>query len=98
MSVQYYRPIVLEALKTKAPKLYAGLQARKELNQFVDDKANEIEDAVSQVRSNLISRQKALSITDHLKKVQTLNEIDSTAKEAVLKDLLQFPSEDRITA
>ena len=64
----------------------------------MDDKANEIEDAVSQVRSNLISRQKALSITDHLKKVQTLNEIDSTAKEAVLKDLLQFPSEDRITA
>lgn len=88
---QTYLPIVREALKNKAPSLHAQLQKSGQLEAFVEERAAEIQESVDLTRSRLIDQRKALSKTDHLRKVQDLAEIDRTAREAVLAELLEFP-------
>lgn len=91
--MENYLPIVREALRTKAPNLFKSLQKSGHLDAFVKTRASQIHESVGQSRSKLISQRKALSITNHMQKVQSLTEIDHLAQESALHDLLQFPEE-----
>jgi hypothetical protein len=86
-----YEPIVREALKSKAPGLYADLSRSGELEAFVKERALEIKEGMHLARTRLIAQRKVSFLTDYMEKVQMLTEIDRTAREVVLRELLEFP-------
>ncbi len=89
-----YVPMVRDALRRKAPRLFLELQACGELDSFLRQRANEIAEAIGKARANLIDQRKVLSKPDYMTRVEELTEIDRTVRETVFHDMLEFPPDD----
>lgn len=88
--------LVHEALKDKNPTLLKELQARGGLNDFLEERTAEIQDAI-QNRAREIAQWQGydqLLQTEPMKAVGVMNMALGLAREEVLAEMLEFPRDE----
>jgi hypothetical protein len=86
--------LVKAALKDKSQTLYRQLAKSGELDGFVTTRAEEISDAVGTLTMEIAAKNGANKTTDYMEKVGILNMAQSQAREIVLAEMLEFPTDD----
>lgn len=89
--------LVKSALKEKNPALYKELAATGELIPFVQERADEIQDAIVSLTMKL-SNKARMAASDPMEVAQILKGYESIAREIVLAEMLEFPSDDEDAA
>ena len=89
--------LVKAALKDKNPALYKSLAASGELNQFVTERADEIQDEIATLTMELSAKARK-ETSDPMEIAQLLKGYDSIAQETVLAEMLEFPQDDEDAA
>ncbi|MBP5996717.1 MAG: TnpV protein [Azonexus sp.] len=87
--------LVKAALKDKNPALYKSLAASGELNQFVMERADEIDSEIVTLMMELSSEARK-SAPGPMEVAQLLKGYHSMATEIVLAEMLEFPQDDEI--
>lgn len=85
--------LVRLALKDKSPTLYRRLAERRELDEFVTTRAEEISDAVV----SMTQEQRLKEKWDRLGPVECAARLQTAAalnREIVLAEMLEFPTDD----
>ena len=81
------------ALKDKNPALFKELSASGELNQFVMERADEINSAIVTLTMEL-SNKARMAAKNPMEVAELLKGYEAMAKEIVLADLLEFPQDE----
>lgn len=88
--------MVLQALKDKAPSLHQQLSEAGTLRKFVTERADEIEEATSDLTMRIASKKGAFRepFPSPMEKVGILNQAQSLARERVFAEMLEFPQDE----
>ena len=86
--------LVLAALKNKAPELLKGLKEDGELNEFVKDRAEEINSLTTSLAHQIAANQGHGKTNDPLEKAGIMNSAIQAAREIVLAEQLEFPPDE----
>jgi len=86
------RNLVLDALKDKNPTLHRSLTQQGWLNAFLDEKTEEIQDAIHNREREIAQAQgySQLQQTDPMKAAGVMKMAGALAREEVLAELLEF--------
>ena len=87
-----YAKIYEEAMKHKAPRMHAELKANGTLEEHLDEKQQEAEDNETALMSKMQQRNPLPE--DFMERVKRLNQDAWTAREIVMSELTEFPTED----
>jgi hypothetical protein len=87
---------VRAALKEKNPALFQQLTKAGILTAFVQDQAEEINDQIVTLMMQMASKQGCFKppFMDPLKRVGIMNSADKMAREIVLAEMLNFPTDE----
>lgn len=88
--------LVRNALKEQNPALYSSLQHSGKLNEFLDERTEEIKDVVHN-RGYEIARSQGynkLLETDPIQAVGVMNMALALAREEVFAEMLEFPQDE----
>ena len=86
--------LVLAALKNKAPELLKDLKEGGELNEFVKDRAEEINSLTTSLAHQIAEKQGHGKTDDPLEKTGIMNSAIQAAREIVLAEQLEFPPDE----
>ena len=90
------RNLVLDALKDKNPALHHSLTQQGELNAFLDEKTEEIQDAIHNREREIALAQdyNHLLQIDPMKAAGVMKMAGALAREEVLAAMLEFPPDE----
>lgn len=88
------RLIVKEALKYKAPSLYRGLKRQGKLEEFLTEKAGELQDAISDRGFEIAAKMGFHKEPNPMERVRILNGALGLAREEIFETMLDFPADD----
>lgn len=86
--------LVLAALKEKNPALHKELAQAGTLRAFVEERAEEISDAVGTLTMELAPKQGYKQAKSLPEAAGILKACEATAKEIVFAEMLEFPQDD----
>lgn len=86
--------LVRDALKDKSPALFKELQMRGGLNDFLSEKAEEVQDAIHNREREIAQAQgyNQLLLTDPMKAAGVMKMASALAREEVFAEMLEFLS------
>ncbi len=86
--------LVKAALKEKNPALFSSLQHSGKLNEFLDERTDEIKTAVHNRQLQIAKSQGMTESAPYLERVGILKMADALAREEVFAEMLEFPRDE----